>query len=206
MLGPQHIMTPQRLYDMCGAYEPQLTWDRISGLDFGSSPGHPFCVTKLFRIPVGWSPWLLFWEYSREQDLLANHAAAIKRSPGYLPNEIIYCDWDSQDRLELRNLGVQTRRAVKGPKSLNVGIDYIQTLLSGRPPYEQPELYFWHTCSFTIGQFGKYSWPFHADGRPDRSGNPMKAHDDAPDAVRMALYSHKSLGGKHYWARSVKNV
>ena len=160
-------MTPKRLESMTGFAYPQLSWQRISGIDFGSSPGHPFVYVKLTRLPNG-GPWLIFYEYHAEQKLLRDHAKSIKNSPYWHRGEAIFADHDSQDRLELASHGVATRPAIKGANSVNVGIDQVATLLSGLPPKEEPMLYVWHECTYTIFEFGVYSWPIRADGKPDR--------------------------------------
>jgi hypothetical protein len=127
-----HVMTPEKLQQMFGISQPSLMWRRISGLDFGSSPGNPFVYLKLCQLPG--HQWLIFHEYVAEQRLLRDHANAIQGSPGFNRTETIYADWDAQDRLELEAMGVRTRSAIKGPKSVTVGIDKIRELLAGFPP------------------------------------------------------------------------
>jgi len=203
--GSRHIMTPPKLHTLCGFACPELSWHRISGLDFGSSPGHPFVYLKFAQIP-NHGAWLLFYEYVAEQKLIKDHATAIKQSPGYLSSEVIYADWDAQDRLELKSHGVRTRAARKGRGSVNMGLDFINSLLRGFPPKEEPMLYVWHECIYTIAEWGKYSWPIRADGRPDRSGNPEKEHDHTSDATRMCLFSDKYKSRRVYRGRRLAGI
>jgi hypothetical protein len=181
----KHIMTPERLVQMCGAEYPLMNWQKLSGLDFGSSPGHPFVYLKLCQLPTG--QWLIFNEYVAEQRLMRDHAASIKRSPFYYPGEIIYADWDAQDRLELQDLGVRTRQAIKGPQTITMGIDFIKTLLNGFPPLEEPQIFVWHDCIHTIREFGVYQWPVRSDGKVDRTGTPVKDNDHCFVAGTLVL-------------------
>ena len=198
-------MTPQKLLKIAGVSQPSAQWQRISGLDFGSSPGHPFVYLKLCRIP-NVNAWMVFYEYIAEQRLIRDHAASIRRSPFYLSGESIFADWDAQDRLELRANAINTRQAVKGQGTVNMGVDYIASLLKGFPPLEEPLLYVWHECSYTIKEFGKYEWPVRPDGKPDRTGNPQKENDHAMDALRYALYSHKKFGSQKYFGKNIPGV
>lgn len=194
-----HVMTPEMLMKLTGVPSPALRWPHISGLDFGASPGNPFVYLKLCKLPN--HAWMVFWEYYAEQRLLRDHAAAIKRSPGFSRTETIYCDWDCQDRLELAQNGVFMRQAVKGPDTVSVGIDKVNEYLQGYPPLHTPMLYVWHDCIDTIKEFGRYQWPVRSDGRPDKSGRPKDGFDHAMDAMRYGLYSHYRLGTQRYFAR-----
>lgn len=198
----RHIMTPDKLREMTGKTYADFSWDRVSAVDFGSSPGNPFVYLKFCKLPNG--AWLQFYEYYEEQRLLRDHANAIKGSPLFSPSERIYADWDAQDRLELANLGVPTSRAVKGPKSIRVGIDKISEMLSGRPPYEYPELYIWHTCKNTIFEYKTYQWPTLPDGKVNTSDNPLDKNNHAMDSTRYALFTdHKRVGGYRFSRRQI---
>jgi len=204
MLGPRHRMTPERLEELTGFAAPPPHWYRIGGIDFGSSPGHPFVYLQFSQMPNG--AWLLAAEYAAEQRLLKDHANAIRATGHYLPSQRIYADWGAQERLELKQYGISTVRATKGAGSVKVGIDYIGSLLSGFPPHEEPMLYIWEECTFTWGEWQKYSWPVRADGKADRSGNPEKEDDHTSDATRMALVSHKHQGPGKYKMHNVVGV
>ena len=204
MLDTKHIMTPERLYAMYGRTEIDFAWEKVSGVDFGSSPGHPFVYVKFCKLPDG--AYLLFYEYIAEQKLMRDHARAVKSSPFWHSNEIIYSDWGPQDRLELRNEGIRTRQAVKGPGSVNMGIDLICELLLGKPPDERPELYFWHECRGSMKEISMYAWPLSADGRLDKTGNPEKRNDNVSDAMRMALYSSRCMGKHKYRPRRLTGI
>jgi len=198
MLDDRHLMTPDKLRQMTGMTSPSSTWQRVCGLDFGSSPGHPFVYLKFFEIPNAHC-WLLYHEYVAEQRLIRDHALAIKSSPWYYPGERIFADHDAQDRMELEVHGVKTLPAIKGAGSVNMGVDLICSMLSGRPPQELPELYIWHDCVHTLREWGSlYAWPVRPDGRVDRSGNPCKEHDHTSDAARMALFSSRRGGKPSY--------
>lgn len=197
----KHVITPRKLWELTRFSAPQITWPRISGIDFGSSPGHPFVYVKLCQLPNG--VWLIFHEYVAEQKLLHDHASRIKGSPFWMPNEYCYSDWAGQERIELKNLRVRTRRA---NKEVSTGIDYVASLLRGFPPREVPMLYVWHECKFVISEFGKYRWPITPDGRPDRTGKPMKRDDHSMDAVRYALYTHKKAPGQKYRTTYIEGI
>ena len=200
----RHMMTPEKLFKMTQLSAPSLYWTRIAALDFGSSPGNPFVYLKLCRLPTG--AWMVFHEYYMEQRLLRDHARAITASPGWTSGECIYADHDAQDRLELLQYGIKTRAAVKGPKSVGVGIDKIGELLKGRPPLFTPELYVWHECVETIKEFERYQWPIRDDGLPDRSGLPKPGYDHAMDSVRYAVFSDYRLGQSKYRTRSIPGI
>lgn len=212
MFSPnRHIMTPEKLKQYCGYSEPQPSWFRVAGLDFGSSPGHPFVYLKLVEIP-GKGAWMVFYEYIAEQRLIKDHATSIKASPLFLGGERIYADWDAQDRMELKAEGLVTSRAVK---DVNMGCDYVASLLRGIPKvmsgpneeiYDEPKLYVWHECPYTIREFGRYHWPTRFDGKPDKSGVPAKEDDHAMDALRYALFSYKRTGGSKYRVRSIPGL
>ncbi len=205
----RHVLTPEKLFHLSRFSSPQLSWQKIAGLDFGSSPGHPFVYLKLCRIPYV-NAWMVFHEYVAEQRLIRDHAGAIKSSPHYLPGEAIFADWDAQDRLELRASGVNTRQAEKGQNSVNVGCDYVGSLLKGFPnpdpnKNEAPQLYIWHECSYTIKEFGKYEWAVGANGRIMK-GVPKKENDHAMDAMRYALYSYKRVGSQKYFGKNISGI
>lgn len=182
----RHVMTPHRLWQMFGTDRPLRSWQRVSGIDFGSSPGHPFAYLKMTQLPNG--AWLIFEEYVSEQRLLKDHAAAIQGSTFYQPNELIYSDWGAQERLELQELGVYTQAALK-KDHLETGIDYIRGLLRGFPPKEEPMLYVWYRCVNTIKGFGKYRYRTLPSGGVDVRGKPLKVDDDEMDALRYGLYT-----------------
>lgn len=189
----RHVMTPEKLVEMTGFAFPSAHWTRVAGIDFGFAPGHPFCYLKLCQLPGG--PWLLFHEYVAEQRLLKDHAAAIRSSPYFSPGELIFSDWDAQDREELRHYGINTKEA---KKDVGPGIDYVSTLFSGLPPEFKPLLYIWHDCTFTLSEMGGYVWPIDPNGKVNKSGNPVKDHDNTPDALRYALFSGRSSNKSKY--------
>lgn len=197
----KHILNPDKLAQLTGFSYVHPTWYRIAGVDFGSSPGHPFVYLKVAEIPNGVG-WLAFYEYVAEQRLMRDHAENIKRSPHFMGGEKIYADWNAQDRLELKSHGIRTKQAVK---DVNMGINYINELLSGYLPSETPKLYIWHSCTNLIQEFGTYSWPSHA-GRVDRSGTPLKGNDHCLDALRYALYSDRSVPRFKYRFRNIPGV
>jgi hypothetical protein len=184
-----HVMGPDQLKRMTGYKYPQEEWTHVGGIDFGSSPGHPFAYVKLCQLPSH-GAWLLYYEYVVEVDLLRNHADRIMSSPNWSRSEPIYADWDAQDRLELANYGVATRQA---EKDVEVGIDYVKSLLSGTPPKFTPILYVWHECKRVIKEFNSYQRKTMADGSIDASGKPLKRNDDALDAMRYALLSYRGI-------------
>lgn len=200
----RHVLTPQLLHRMCGVSEPSLQWHRVNAIDFGSSPGNPFVFLNLCRLPNG--AWLISSEYVAEQKLLRDHARAIQATVGYNRGSTIYADHDAQDRLELEQYGIRTKPAVKGPKSISVGIDRICELLHGYPPKNDPMLYVWHTCQKTIEEFVRYQWPIREDGRPDRTGIPMPGHDHCMDAMRYAIFSDYRFGLPKYRTRSMSGI
>ena len=183
----RHVMDEAKLKALTGFTTIQPEWQRVSGLDFGSSPGHPFVYLKFARLPNG--AWLLFHEYVASQRLLRDHAAAIKSSPGWTPTELIFADWQGrQDRVELQALGIRTKEA---NKDVLLGLDYLQELMRGYPPREEPMFYVWHTCKSTLDQFGKYSY-YSDEGGAIHKDAPIKMHDDVADASRYALFSLKT--------------
>lgn len=197
----RHVMTPDKLYSMTKLYRPSGYWPRIGGLDFGSSPGHPFVYVKLFQMPNG--AWLVYHEYFAEQMLLRDHAEAIRKSPFYMPGEPIYADHDRQDQLELKALGIRTQNAVKG--DINVGINLIRELLNGYPPLEEPMIYVWHECQNTIAEFNEYEYNV-INGKPSRQDAPKKESDHAMDAIRYCIQSHRSKNPVKYRARTIEGI
>jgi hypothetical protein len=201
-----HVMTPDRLRQMTGYSAVPIYWTRISGIDFGSSPGHPFVYAKLAQMPTG--EWIIFWEYVAEQKLMHEHAAAIKKSPYWNTGERIYADTAGlQERMELKEKRIRTHDAIK---DVAMGIDHVHTYLKGFPVAgrldPKPVLYVWHACTYTIKEFNSYAWPMRPDGKPDKSGRPKQENDHCMDAVRYALYSHKQKPRRKYRTRKVRGV
>lgn len=197
----RHIMTPEKLKKLTGIPFVVVDWPRICGIDFGGGPGHPFVYLKLCQLPNG--AWLLFFEYVAEQRLMRDHAAVIKASPWWHRHEWSYSDHARQDRMELKDLGVNTKAA---NKEVKMGINHLRTLLLGHPPNLEPMLYVWHQCTYTIQEFGLYSWPVGPDGTVAKDGNPEKKHDHTMDALRYALYSLKEKPKRRYRTRKMPGV
>lgn len=191
----RHTVTREELRQISGYDYPQASWPRVCGLDFGSSPGHPFAFTKFAQIPTT-GQWVLFWEYRVEQDLLRNHAKYIKESPLWHRGELIYGDHDAQDRYELQmEHGILVRPA---NKDVDMGIDYMRTLFSGTPPEFKPGLLVLSDCEGFIEEMGLYQRKMLSDGRPHPSGCVEKRYDDLADSARYALYSSKGVGQRKY--------
>ena len=197
----RHIMTPDKLKILTGIPFVVVDWSRTCGIDFGGGPGHPFVYLKLCQLPNG--AWMLFFEYVAEQRLMRDHAKVIRGSPWWHRNEWNYSDHARQDRMELKNKGVNTRPA---NKAVTMGIDYIEELLCGYPPNEEPMLYIWWQCTYTIMEFGLYSWPIGHDGTVLKDGPPAKKHDHTMDALRYALYSLKERPKRRYRARRMDGL
>lgn len=205
----RHVMTPERLKLMTGMSEKSRNWPVVCGLDFGASPGNPFCYIKLCQLPN--HAWMVYWEYVAELKLLRDHAACIKSAPDYVRGEQAYCDWDNQDRMELISHGLRLQPAVKGPDTVSVGINLIKEYLEGYPSprvpgQKDPFLYVWHDCIHTLKEFGRYKWPKRPDGKPDKSGRPQDGNDHCLDAMRYGLFSKYRLGQQRYFARSTSKV
>ena len=197
-----HVLGQEELFNMTGCQYPSRYWQRISGIDFGGGPDHPFVYLKLCLLPNG--AWLVFHEYVAWQKTMREHAAAIKASPYYVPGDRNYSDHARQDRIELKEQRIRTWPA---EKDVRMGINEVKTLLKGFPVAGQldpkPMLYVWYECSYTIKEFSLYSWPIRKDGKPDKTGVPDKKNDHAMDALRYAVYSYKRRPMRTYRARKV---
>ncbi len=199
----RHVMTPEKLFGMFGLVAPSREWQRTGGIDFGSSPGHPFAYIPICQLPHG-RGWLIFDEYVADQKLMDDHATGIKATSFWTRRDRIYADTSgAQERLELKKRGVRTRDAVK---DVRMGIDHVRSLLKGFPPKLEPMLYVWHTCTFVLKEFGLYSWPTRPDGKPDKTGVPKKEHDHSMDGTRYALYSPLHQPRRRYRARRVSGI
>lgn len=189
MFEPQrHSISRSQLKEISGYDYPQAHWTKVTGLDFGSSPGHPFAVVKLAQIPTT-GQWVAYWEYRVEQDLLRNHAKYIKGSPLYSRAEPIYGDHDAQDRYELQmDHQIFIRPA---NKDVDMGLDHIQTLLNGTPPDFKPGLLILDECEGILEEMNLYQRKMLSDGRPHPSGCVEKRYDDLLDSLRYSLYSSK---------------
>lgn len=208
MLEARHHMTSAKLQTMFGVKKPHPTWQIIAGMDFGGSPGHPFVYTKLWQMPNG--AWLVAWSYDSEMGLLRDHSDAIKGSPHWKYSEFVASDWDAQDRKELRALGIHVKLA---NKDLEMGINLLRELLSGKPPAEEPLLYFWADnvdefppVTACLAEFNAYQYPTGYDGKPI-SAKPIKVNDNFPDSVRYALNTWLQKGpGNQYRTYSVPGL
>jgi hypothetical protein len=198
----KHIMTPEKLLRLCGVDRPQRVWFRVSGVDFGASPGHPFVYLKVCQLPTG--QWLVFHEYVKEQGFMSEHAQRIKDSPLWLPSERIYADYaGAQERVELRKSNIKTKDA---NKSVTMGLDFVGQLFKGFLPDFRPQLFVWHECTELIKELNSYSWPVKPNGEPDRSGVPEKKNDNCCDALRYALYTFNEKPRMGYRGRRRKGV
>lgn len=177
----KHILDGARLQHLTGHRTPQPSWQIVSGMDFGSTKDHPFVYLKCCQLPFN-GAWLAFYEYVSPGDTIERHAAQIKASPFYRSGEMIYSDWDAQDRRELREHGIRVQTA---NKDLEMGINHIQTLFRGSLPKEEPMLYIWggdegkfKPCHELIKELGMYSYPTGTDGKVVGK-KPIKLYDHA---------------------------
>lgn len=198
----RHLVTPARLRELTGCDRPQGTWYRIGGIDFGSSPGHPFVYVQLCQLPRH-DTWMIEAEYVLETGLMRDHGAAICGMPHWQRGTHVYADWDAQDRKELKAEGVSTKPAIK---HVLMGINYVRGLLEGPIANPVPQLFVWHECKHAIEEFGLYSWPVRPDGAPDKSGMPRKDNDHVMDAVRYALFTHRNRSKTMYRMRRIEGI
>ena len=140
--------TPREIAEAKG---PNLV---VSGIDFGSSPGHPFVYSKYFAcigelraalealssdfydieelkqgiLGQALVTFYLFYEYRSSGATMRDHADKIRESPEYRENEIIFADPSAkQARIDLETLyGIPTYPA---DNAVEDGIDMLRLYL-----------------------------------------------------------------------------
>jgi len=186
----------------------------MSAIDFGSSPGHPFVYLKalvdysnlievfeeteqgkeiIFKLKF-----YIFYEYRSGSETTAYHAEAIKRSPKYSRNELIFADPSAkQARIDLFKLyNVDTFAAIN---AVEEGIDLVRTHFDVKIDYAQGgkkvvDIYFVEGYYFsedenlipTDKEFDIYKYSKQLDGKVARR-IPLKINDHGPDCVRYLV-------------------
>lgn len=168
-------------------------WQRLGAIDFGASPGHPFVCLKGAVAPDGTI--VFYYEYYEEQlKLIKDHAETIKASSDYQSGELMWADWDRQDRAELSAQRIPTFAA---DKDVLNGINDVKEFLRVNPMTKKPGLIVMRHLRNTIREFKSYRWQETDEGKPSKEKPPLKLNDHAMDAARYMLRSwKKGLTGK----------
>jgi len=149
---------------------PDKVNEVIYGLDFGFNA--PTALVKIYlcdEVPY-------FEELIYESGLTNTELITRIKSLG-IGNDIIYCDSQEPARIqELRQNGFDARESIK---DVLPGIGYVKTL--------SPKIL--HSSTNIIKEYHIYSWDKNKDSLIDK---PVKFMDHSLDAIRYALYSHKS--------------
>lgn len=161
--------------------------DTILGLDFGYN--HPMVLVRCWIKDTHPKPELhvdqLFYEsFCTGEDLIA-----VLPSLGVGKHERIWADGARPEMIEdMQRAGYDAAAADKGPGSVKAGIDMMK----------RHKLCFTGRSVQARQQFQDYRWRKTPDGVI--TDEPVKLHDDAPDAVRYALFSHINQGQFLAWA------
>jgi hypothetical protein len=179
------------------------------GIDFGSSPGHPFvfkvfmCDVSKFRKAVEEAgtddlvrekiTFHLVYEYRSGSATLEEHVSKIKGSQYWRVDMPIWADPSAkQERMDLEmTYGLPTLSAVN---AVEAGISTVRShlqFIAGQAHYFIHEGYL--DCDdeeleSTDVEFGRYKYKRLADGRVNRK-EPEKAHDHGMDVDRYVLES-----------------
>ncbi|MFH1623582.1 MAG: hypothetical protein ABID54_00310 [Pseudomonadota bacterium] len=190
----------------------------VSGIDFGSSPGHPFVYSK-YRADVAalqravndshgaYDPevlqggilnmalitFYLFYEYRSAGDTMADHAEKIRRSPGYVEGELIFADPSAkQARIDLEQL--YNIATLPADNAVEDGIDMMRLHLrreGGEAHYYIVKGYEdWDNPELkgTDWEFNNYKYPRSLEGKVVRR-QPLKINDHGMDTARYVVKS-----------------
>lgn len=153
------------------AYEPDPEAEELYGLDFGFSSDPSVLVRILKRGKRIWVEELIYETGLTNEDL-----ASRMRHAGVKENSVIYADSaDPKSIEELRRLGFRfIRPAIKGPDSVNAGINKIR----GMEVHCHPE------SKNLMEEYQMYSYRTGTD-------KPVDKWNHAMDAIRYALSTYK---------------
>lgn len=147
--------------------------ETIVGLDFGFN--HPTALLTI-KVDTSGKYWLVneWYKPGQTNDQLIEKLQDIKP-------QRVYPDPASPDRIEvLKQSGVNCLEVNKSKDSIINGINIVREL------FKQNRLFIHKSCINTISEFESYSYD------PDTSAEiPVKENDDAMDALRYALMTHK---------------
>jgi hypothetical protein len=186
----------------------------MSAIDFGSSPGHPFVYQKawidytdIYRAldelddPNKELEYKLvlyvFYEYRSAKATMAQHAEAIKNSPGYAQGEIIFADPSAkQARIDLLEIyKIDTYGAIN---AIEDGIDLVRAHLEVWTDYadggrRKANYYiidgYLDTADDLMGtdeEFERYKYPRQLDGKVAKR-LPLKIFDHGMDTTRYII-------------------
>jgi len=168
-LGERPISTT-RIYSHFRQYvdEPPID-DWCYGLDFGYN--HPAVLVK-----VKWSSGKIYIEEKIYETKLTINELIQKVSQIVNDGKTVYCDSARPDIIEeLRRLGV---KSIMSNKQVKEGINEVKS----------NEVYVHCDSVNTWREYKLYSWKSKGDQVFDE---PIKVHDDAMDAIRYAIFTHK---------------
>lgn len=181
----------------------------VAGIDFGSSPGHPFVfkiyaadVTDFKKAAENVEPdeiimtkitFYLVYEYRSEKATLEEHAKRIKAAPYYINSIPIWADPSAkQERIELDEVyGIETYEA---DNSVETGIDNVRRhlqVIKGKANYYIFNDYLDIDSNELVGtdeEFSLYKYRLTKEGLPNKK-DPMKMHDHGMDVDRYVINS-----------------
>lgn len=161
--------------------------DTVLGLDFGYN--HPMVLTRSWIKDTHPKPELHIDELFYRSFCTGEDLIALLPSLGVGMHERIWCDGARPEMIEdIRRAGYDAAAADKGPGSVKAGIDIMK----------RHKLCFTKRSTQSRQQFQDYRWRKTPNGVI--TDEPVKLHDDAPDSVRYALYSHINQGNFLAWA------
>lgn len=145
----------------------------IYGIDFGFN-----VPSALIRVGMKNNDYYLD-ELIYESEL--TNAKLIKKIKLQYLNGVVYCDSASPERIaELKEAGINTKKAYKGRNSVKDGIDFIK----------RSKLYITNRSVNLLKEIGGYTYKQERDGTV--LDEPCKYNDHAMDAMRYAIYTHFS--------------
>lgn len=171
-LGEKPTST-SRIYTHFKQYVEEIeSSDWCYGLDFGFT--HPSTLIKcMFVGNRVYCKELIYEPKLTAEDMSKKMRTIIS------DNKPIYADYSRPEIIEeLRRNGFHIKEAVKNVKA---GIDSVKS----------SEIYIHHESLSTLREYRLYSWKSQGDNLLDE---PIKLNDDALDAIRYAIHSHKKKG------------
>jgi len=159
------IFTDWEVSDMQGQYFDYF----YNGMDFGYSNDPTAAVRSAVKEKTLYITDEMIYECRLFNDKIA------ERLKVYLGKDMIRCDSAApKDIAEIRSYGINAVPALKGPGSLNYGIQYLQ----------QHHIMIDRSCQNVINEFQLYQWDKDKDG--NTINKPIDKFNHAIDALRYA--------------------
>jgi hypothetical protein len=173
-------------------------WTMEVGVDFGSA--HPTAAVFILFDHIHDAAYIVDEYYQAEQTIEYNAGKMHAIEQKWMKKPKVR--WgDSQGKQEILEYASPRNKyfltpTVKGPESVEFGINEVRKRLGINPITGKPQLFVTKNCTNTIKEFENYRWKETADETKKAQDAPEKSMDDAMDALRYVISHHWSTQKK----------